>query len=61
MRKWLILLLALAILYALPKLNTKRSRTRYPFLKRLDQTINILAVVLLVVYLAAFVYWLLTQ
>lgn len=61
MRKWLILLLALAILYALPKFNTKRSRTRFPFIKRLNQTINILAVVLLVFYLTAFVYWLLTR
>jgi hypothetical protein len=61
MRKWLVLLLALAILYALPKFNTKRSRTRFPFIKRLNQTINILAVVLLVFYLTAFVYWLLTR
>jgi hypothetical protein len=61
MRKWLVLLLALAILYALPKINTRRGRTRYPFLKRLNDTINILAVVLLVVYVVAFVYWLLTR
>jgi MFS superfamily sulfate permease-like transporter len=61
MRKWLILLLALAILYMLPKINTRRTRSRYPYLKRLNETINILAFVLLVVYLAAFVYWLLTR
>lgn len=61
MRKWLVLLLALSILYALPKINTRRSRARYPFLKRLDETITILAVVLFVVYLAAFVYWLFTR
>ena len=61
MRKWLVLLLALAILYALPKINTRRTRTRYPFLKRLNDTINILAAVLFVVYLAAFVYWLFTR
>ena len=61
MRKWLVLLLALSILYVLPKFNTKRTRARFPFLKRLDQTINILAVVLLVVYLAAFVYWLFSR
>ena len=61
MRKWLVLLLAIAIIYALPKLNTRRRRTRYPFLKRLNETINILAVVLLIVYLTAFVYWLFTR
>jgi hypothetical protein len=61
MRKWLVLLLVIAIIYALPKFNTRRGRTRYPFLKRLNETINILAVVLLVVYLAAFVYWLFTR
>jgi MFS superfamily sulfate permease-like transporter len=61
MRKWLVLLLALAILYALPKINTRRGRTRYPFLKRLNETINILAVVLFVVYIVAFVYWLFTR
>jgi len=61
MRKWLLLLLALAILYVLPKFNTKRARARFPFLKRLDRTISVLAVVLLVVYIAAFVYWLVTR
>jgi hypothetical protein len=61
MRKWLVLLLALAIIYALPKLNTRRTRNRYPFLKRLNETVNILAVVLLIVYLTAFVYWLFTR
>jgi|APIni6443716594_1056825.scaffolds.fasta_scaffold20009_3 hypothetical protein len=61
MRKWLVLLLVIAIIYALPKINTLRGRTRYPFLKRLNETINILAVVLFVVYLAAFVYWLFTR
>jgi hypothetical protein len=61
MRKWLVLLLVIAIIYALPKLNTRRGRTRYPFLKRLNETINILAVVLLIVYLTAFVYWLVTR
>jgi hypothetical protein len=61
MRKWLLLLLALAILYVLPKINTRRTRTHYPYLKRLNETINILAFVLLIVYLVAFVYWLLTR
>jgi hypothetical protein len=61
MRKWLVLLLAIALLYALPKLNTRGRRNRFPLLKRIDQAVNILAAVLLVVYLAAFVYWLVTR
>jgi hypothetical protein len=61
MRKWLVLLLALAILYALPKFNTRRSRRSFPLMKRINETVNILAAVLLVVYLVAFVYWLVTR
>jgi hypothetical protein len=61
MRKWLIFLLAIALLYALPKLNTRARRDRFPLLKRIDQAVTILAAVLFVVYLAAFVYWLLTR
>lgn len=61
MRKWLTLLLALAIVYALSKLNTKRRRERYPFLKRVNEFINILVWVLFTVYLAAFSYWLWTE
>jgi len=60
-RKWLTLLLALAIVYALSKLNTKRRRERYPFLKRVNEFINILVWVLFTVYLAAFSYWLWTE
>jgi len=61
MRKWLVLLLAIALLYALPKLNTRNRRSRFPLLKRINDAVNIVAVVLLVVYLAAFVYWLFTR
>lgn len=61
MRKWLVLLLALAVLYVLPKINTRRSRRRFPLMKRINETVNILAAVLLVVYLAAFIYWLFTR
>lgn len=61
MRKWLTLLLALAIVYALSKLNTKRRRERYPFLKRVNEFVNILVWVLFTVYLAAFSYWLWTE
>jgi len=61
MRKWLVLLLALAVLYVLPKINTSRSRRRFPLMKRINETVNILAAVLVVVYLAAFIYWLFTR
>jgi len=47
MRKWLVLLLALAILYALPKINTRGSRRKFPLMKRIDDTVNVLAAVLL--------------
>ena len=58
MRKWLSLGLALAVLYAVSKLNTRRWRARYPFIKRVDRTITILAWTLLAAYLASFLYWL---
>jgi hypothetical protein len=61
MRKWLVLLLAIALLYALPKLNTRGRRRDFPLMKRINDTVNLLAAVLLVVYLAAFLYWLWTQ
>ena len=61
MRKWLVALLVIAILYALPKLNSRRSRRDFPLMKRINDTINVLAAVLLVVYLAAFLYWLWTE
>jgi len=61
MRKWLVLLLAIALLYALPKLNTRGRRRDFPLLKRINETVNILAAVLLVVYLVAFIYWLWTE
>lgn len=61
MRKWLVLLLAIALLYALPKLNTRGRRNRFPLLKKIDEAVNVVAAVLLVFYLAAFVYWLWTE
>ena len=61
MRKWLVLLLAIAVLFALPKLGARGRRDRFPLLKRINETVNILAAVLLVVYLVAFGYWLWTE
>jgi hypothetical protein len=61
MRKWLLLLLALAVLYALPKINTRRTRKAFPLMKSIDRTINVVVVVLLAIYLYSFIRWLLTR
>ncbi len=61
MRKWLVLLLALAVVYALSKLNTRGRRKKYPILKRLNAALNIIVWVMALAYLAAFVYWLVTE
>ncbi len=61
MRKWLVLLLGLAVVYALSKLNTKNRRKRYPVLKRLNAALNVVVWVMTLAYLAAFVYWLITE
>jgi len=61
MRKWLVMLLAIALLYALPKFNTRGRRKAFPLLKRINDTINILVWVLLAVYFGAFFYWLWTK
>jgi hypothetical protein len=61
MRKWLLLLLAIALLYALPKLNTRRTRSAIPLMKRINDAVNIVTAILLAVYLYAFVHWLWTE
>jgi hypothetical protein len=61
MRKWLVLFLAIALLFFLPKFNTRWSRRRFPLMKRIDQAITVVTAVLFVVYVVAFVYWLLSR
>lgn len=61
MKKWLLLLLAIALIFALPKINTRRTRRTVPVMKRIDDAINVIVVVLLAVYLFSFVRWLLTR
>lgn len=61
MRKWLVPLLAIALLFVLPKINTRWGRRRSPLLKRINGALNALAAVLLLVYLGAFFYWLWTE
>jgi hypothetical protein len=65
MRKWLYLLLAISVLYAVSRLKTGGARTRRserpPIVMRINTAINILVWVLLAGYLTAFGYWLYTQ
>ncbi|HOW86632.1 MAG TPA: hypothetical protein P5119_12285 [Candidatus Aminicenantes bacterium] len=58
MRKWLLLLLAIALIFALPKINTRRSRRAFPLMKRIDAAVNVAVILLLAVYLYAFIRWL---
>ncbi len=61
MRKWLYFLLALAVVYALSKLNTQKRRKKYPLLKRINFFLNVIVWVLLVSYVATFLHWLITE
>jgi hypothetical protein len=61
MRKWLVLGLFLAVLYALTKINTRRTRKAFPLMKRIDLAVNVAVALLLAIYLFAFVRWLLTR
>ncbi len=61
MRKWLVLLLGISVLYALSRFNTPARRKQFPFFKRLNRTLDILVWALLALYLAAFGCWLAKQ
>jgi len=61
MRKWLFVLLVLAILYALSTLTEKKQKARYPILKRIDRAITFVVWILLAAYGIAFFYWLFTR
>ena len=60
MRKWLFLLLIIAVLYAVSKLGVKEQGKRYPIIKRISETITIMVWALLVAYILSFLYWLYT-
>jgi ABC-type multidrug transport system permease subunit len=60
-RKWLWLLLVLAVLYAASTFNARKRQARYPILKRIDKTITMLVWILLASYGFTFLYWLYTQ
>jgi len=57
MRKWLLFLVILAIIYALSRINQKK-KVRSPFLKRVNETLSITVWVLLIAYAVSFLYWL---
>ena len=61
MRKWLFLLLAIALIFVLPKIDTRRTRRVFPLMKRIDMAVNVAVVLLLAIYLYAFIHWLLTR
>ena len=60
-RKWLWLLLVLALLYAASTFNTRKRQARYPILKRIDKAITVLVWILLASYGFTFFYWLYTE
>jgi|WetSurMetagenome_2_1015567.scaffolds.fasta_scaffold1242947_1 hypothetical protein len=61
MRKWLLLLLAIAVIFALPKINTRRTRRAFPLMKRIDMAVNVAVALLLAIYLFVFVRWLVSR
>lgn len=60
MRKWLLFLVILAIIYALSRINQKK-KVRSPFLKRVNETLSTIVWVLLIAYAVSFLYWLYTE
>ncbi|MCJ7681266.1 MAG: hypothetical protein MUP70_11110 [Candidatus Aminicenantes bacterium] len=58
MKRWLFILYLLGVFYLLSWLNKKKLQKRYPFLKRMDMTLTIVAYTLLTVYCLAFLSWL---
>jgi len=61
LRKFLYLLLALAVLYALAAMKKGKPRRGGPVLKSIDRTLRLVAWILLAVYLGYFIYWIYTQ
>ena len=60
MRKWLLLLAILGLVYLVSQIN-RRKKDRTPFLKRLNETLSLLAWALVAAYTLFFLYWLYTQ
>jgi hypothetical protein len=60
MRKWLFVLLFIAVLYGVSKLGVKEQGKRQKVFKQISEAITITVWVLLVAYVCAFLYWLYT-
>jgi hypothetical protein len=60
MRRYLILLGAIVVVWLFSVVNSRRAREKSPWLKRVDETITILVWVLAIAYGAVFLYWLYT-
>ena len=60
MRKWLYLLLIIAVAFALSQMG-KKTKGRSSFLKNISETIGIIVWILIVVYTLGFLYWLYTE
>ena len=60
MRKWLLMLAILGMVYLVSKIGRKKE-DRSPFLKRLNETLSLLAWALVAAYTLFFLYWLYTQ
>ena len=60
MRKWLLLLALLGLVYLVLKVS-RGKKDRSPFLKRLNETLTLLAWALVAAYTLFFLYWLYTQ
>ncbi len=57
MRRWLFFLAVIALVYAISQIG-RNKKDRYPFLKRISETVSIIVWVLIVVYTLGFLYWL---
>lgn len=60
MRKWLLLLALLGLVYLVLKVS-RGKKDPSPFLKRLNETLTLLAWTLVAAYTLFFLYWLYTQ
>ena len=60
MRRYLILVGAIVLVWLFSVVNSRRARQCSPWLKRIDETITILVWVLALAYGLAFLYWLYT-
>lgn len=61
MRKWLRIIGLIAVVLVARRLLRGGDKARDPIRQRISETVSILAWVLITVYVAAFIYWLVTS